>query len=306
MLKKLLISVSLLSLPLIFSGCLPGSQPAALKIDTSPRSSVFIDGKHMGTTPYLNEDLKSGQISLKLVPESDVELATWETQVKLIPGIQTVINYDFGPTSQASSGETLNMEANHQNTASLVIVSQPDASVVRVDGENKGFTPLAIDDISEGDHQILVSSPGFKERSLRIHTRNGYRLTATVQLAEELTSPDNLTPTPTGEPSEATPSASTSPQPSPSTSPTPKATGAITPQPTISGTPERPYVKISSTPTGWLNVRNKPSTADSQILTKANPGDTFPLKDEQSGWYQIEYETGKLGWIAGQYAEKFE
>jgi hypothetical protein len=306
MLKKFLIPLSLASLLLFLGGCLPGKKPAALKIDTAPRSSVFIDGKHMGTTPYLNEDLKNGDISIKLAPESDVELAAWESQIKLVSGVQTVINYDFGPTSNSSAGEVLNMESNHQTTASLVIVSDPDAAVIRVDGENKGFTPLAIDDISEGDHQILISSPGYKERSLRVQTKNGYRLTATIQLAEELTSPESLTPTPEdlSPTPEVTPEAETTPEPD--TTPTPEADDTTpTPKPTTASTPERPYVQISDTPTGWLRVRAEASTA-SEELTKVEPGETYPLKDEQSGWYQIEYQDGELGWISGQYAEKFE
>jgi uncharacterized protein YgiM (DUF1202 family) len=47
----------------------------------------------------------------------------------------------------------------------------------------------------------------------------------------------------------------------------------------------------------------EPSTAASEAA-KVNPGDRFLLLDEQSGWYQIEYEQDQEGWISSTYAEK--
>ena len=64
-------------------------------------------------------------------------------------------------------------------------------------------------------------------------------------------------------------------------------------------------MKINSPDIGWVRVREEASTA-SEELTKVDHNDTFPLKNSDSGWYQIEYETGKLGWISGKYAEKYE
>ena len=60
---------------------------------------------------------------------------------------------------------------------------------------------------------------------------------------------------------------------------------------------------IKSPDTGWVRVRSEPSTSGEE-LAKVNDGESYPLKDEQSGWYQIEYDTGKEGWISGRYAEK--
>ena len=37
---------------------------------------------------------------------------------------------------------------------------------------------------------------------------------------------------------------------------------------------------------------------------KVNPGDTFELLDEEAGWYKINYEENKEGWISSNYVEK--
>ncbi len=50
-------------------------------------------------------------------------------------------------------------------------------------------------------------------------------------------------------------------------------------------------------------MRKEPSTS-AQELAKVNPGEEYPLLEEKSGWYKIEYEIGKEGWISATYAQK--
>lgn len=59
---------------------------------------------------------------------------------------------------------------------------------------------------------------------------------------------------------------------------------------------------ITSTPTGYLNVRNGPSTTDNQI-TQVHPGETYPYTATQNGWYQITLPNGTTGWVSGQYVK---
>ena len=61
-------------------------------------------------------------------------------------------------------------------------------------------------------------------------------------------------------------------------------------------------IKITDTPTGWLNVRSEPSTASS-VLLKVYPGEVYPLLEEKSGWYRINLGLpAEAGWISSQYA----
>jgi uncharacterized protein YgiM (DUF1202 family) len=39
---------------------------------------------------------------------------------------------------------------------------------------------------------------------------------------------------------------------------------------------------------------------------RVKPGDTFDVLDEKDGWYQINYEADKAGWVSGQYVTKSE
>lgn len=288
MLKKLLIGLSLLSLTVFLTGCtLPGRKKSALSVSTTPQATIFLDGEHLGQTPYYNEKLKPGDYVLKIVPESSGQaLNPWEGRVTLSPGILTVVNRELGLTQDSSSGEVLSFEPSADKKAtSISVVTTPDGAVVNLDGEPKGFAPISLDNTTEGDHILLISSPGYQDKTIKAKTVKGNKLIVSVQLARAV-----AVPIVDDEPQqEATPAAS------------PKAS----PKTGSAATPAKPYVTIDSPDTGWVRVRAKASTA-SEELTKVDHGESFPLVDEQSGWYQIEYATGKNGWISGKYAEKFE
>ena len=175
------------------------------------------------------------------------------------------------------------------------MVSIPDSAVVRLDGEARGFTPLTLDEITAGDREIVVTANGFKDRTIKAKLVDGYKLTANVNLAK-------------AEEKEAEEEEKTEEEEE-EAAPTPKGEATSTPKPTPSGPtptpPDRPYVKIKDTPTGWLRVREKATTA-SEELTRVDPGEMYPLLDEESGWYKITYEDDQEGWISGRYAEKYE
>ena len=297
--KKLLPLILIIGviIGLIFLGkkLFAGRKKAALSVNTNPRATVFLDGEHLGSTPYYNEALKAGEFVLKIVPESTGQALTpWEGRVSLSPGILTVVNRELGLTQDDSSGEILSFEAlADKNAVSIAVVTTPDGAVVNLDGEPKGFAPLSIDDVTEGEHILTISSPGYTEKIVKAKTVKGYKLIASIQLAREpfvVTTETDQTATASASPS-TTLKASPTPNPSPKASPT--------------TTLEKPYVVITSETTGWVRVRKEPSTASDEVA-KVNDGEQYPLLDSQSGWYQIEYAAGQTGWISGQYAEKFE
>lgn len=304
---KRIASLGLLLISALFiSGCtLPGAKKGALSVTTTPKATIFLDGEHLGSTPYFNEKLKSGEYVLKIVPESTGQALTpWEGRVNLSPNILTVVNRELGLTQDESSGEILSFELLADKKAiSISVISTPDGAVIDLDGEPRGYAPISVDNVSEGEHIITISSPGFVEKTVKAKTVKGHKLIVSVQLARESVVPS---PEPEAD-TEATPSASpkASPKVSPKTSPLPSGTPKPTPKASPTGDVARPYVQINSPDTGWVRVRSEPNTSAAE-LTKVDHGAKFPLKDTQNGWYEIEYETGKTGWISGKYAEKFE
>jgi hypothetical protein len=300
--KKVLIALSLLSLTLFLTACqIPffgKEKKAALQVGSTPKSTVFLDEDQIGITPFFDDDLKAGEYTLKLVPEqTSSPLASWQQKIKLTPSILTVVNREFAATEEESSHEILTLEEiSDKDNSSLAVVTDPDRAVIKIDAEPKGFAPITIDQITPGDHEIVISLPGFREKSIKAKTQAGYKLTVSVKLAKETTPPEDE--------EEATESAEAKESPTPKSTPKPETTPAPV-STTSASPPPKPYVKIKETGTGWLRVRMEPSLEATEAA-KVNVGTMHPYLGEQSGWYKISYETAKEGWVYATYAEKVE
>lgn len=274
-----------------------GGGQAVLKVDAQPTATLFINDENKGTTPF-EGNITPGEYTVKLIPESTTEnIVSWESKVVTTAGQLTYVNRVLGDSELTSAGEVLYLEKIGGKNMELTVLSSPDAADVSLSGENKGTTPLLLSELEQNSYDLTVSKSGFSARSVKIKITLGYKLTASFQLVS------------TGE-AAASPEPSASPDGSPKA--TPKASAAATPKatpkstPTTSPTPPpKPYIEILDTPVGFLRVRAENSTSSEEV-GRVNPGEFYSLLDEDNGWYQIEYEDGKEGWISGQYAEKFE
>jgi hypothetical protein len=259
---------------------------AGLKIETTPTSMVFVNNVQVGRTPF-DQMFPPGETTVKLIPESiSSDLSSYQTKVLLTDKVYTVIRREFGSPDNRSTGETISLLPQSGKNASLSIISSdPDTASVTVNGEPQGFTPLAITEVAPSDHQIEVSAPGYQTRIFSAKAVSGYKLSVNVKLAAK----NQANPTP--------PQVLSLPTPAATPSATPKVTPTIT----------KPYVKISSTPVGFLRVRNGPSKTASEIA-QIKPGEIYPLLDSASGWYQIKISlpATSSGWISSEYAQAFK
>lgn len=273
--KKILLLISVIIVMLLVAGgyLLYGKlrpSVAGMLIESAPDSAVFINGEQVGRTPYDGKHVP-GEIVIKLAPISfDTPLPPWETKVNLTPGVKTVIRRLISQSEAESAGETISFERIGGRSTAITVISSPDAAQVTLDGQVRGFTPITIDSVNQGQHQLIISNPGYLERSLTINSEPGHKLTAVVKLAKL-------------------------------SSETEQAEGEISNDiPEVS----QELVEILDTPTGFLRVRQEPSTVASESA-RVNPGEIYKLldSDEESSWYKIEYEEGEEGWISATYAQ---
>lgn len=157
-------------------------KPGGIRIETTPKASVYINGSMVGKTPY-NGSFKAEKINLKLVPESS-SLVPFETSITLSPGVETAVGRNFGETEGASSGYVISFEKGKKDTASLVAVSTPDNAQVLIDGVSRGFSTYETSTIAPAMHTVSLKSPGYREFSMNIKTLVGYRMTFYAKLAE--------------------------------------------------------------------------------------------------------------------------
>jgi len=279
-----------------------------LKVNSNQSASIFLDDKHIGKTPF-DDKISAGEYTIKIVPETTVEsLGVWQGKIIISPNLLTYVNRDLSNSELSSAGELLWLEkSTNVKSSDIAITTIPDGASVLVDDEAKGVAPMVVSDITPGDHTLSITSPGFLPRTMRIKTTGGYKLNASIQLALSPTGSQQIE-----EPQSASPSSELEPSPTANISETPKTTPTptrkVSPTPTIKAqaTPvssESKKIQITDTPTGFLNVRDNPQGT---VVAQVHPGDTFTISDEKNGWYEIEYETGKTGWISSQYTKPTE
>jgi len=252
------------------SGCSLVPKKSALEINSYPIAKVYIDGKEMGMTPYKNRSLIPGEVEVKLVTNDKI----WSKKIKLQNNINTVVDWEFGASDEESGGYVLYLEKTGDKTkAGLMVNTNPDKTTITVDDEVKGLAPMRINDIGQGDKHLALSFPTHKTVDIFMKSINGYQLVVDTTLAEDKTqiveSTDNQNPD--------------------LSAPTTVTT----------------KIKIKETETGWLNVRESSSSA-SKAVTKVNPGESYPLLEEQTDWYKIDLGNEKSGWISTKYGEKSE
>ncbi|MBI4080761.1 MAG: SH3 domain-containing protein [Candidatus Levybacteria bacterium] len=268
----LLVSFTLifLSYQFIF---LRGASKGALQVTASPQSKVFLNGKQIGQTPLCkceeNDMLATGEYTIRLVP-NDSRFTEFQEKITITRSVLTVVDRKFGEGAD-SEGSIISLSPIADKKAvQLLVLSLPDRVEVLVDESVSGFSPVLLKDLTVSDHTLKLRKNGYKDKTIRIRTQPGYKLTAIMYLSID-----------------GNKEALTLPEASPSASPTP----AIA------------KVEILQTPTGFLRVRSEASTGAGEV-GRVTPGETFEIVTEEDEWYQIKLANGKQGWVSSQYARK--
>jgi len=244
------------------------AKTGTLRVESVPKTNIFIDSGFIGQTP-LQINLKAGVYTVKLVPEAaDASLISWSSQVRVFKNTTTYINRELSSKDLLSAGEVISLEENGGQKAQIWVDTEPQGIIVSLDGEDRGVSPVYMENVSQGNHELTVRGEGFIPRTIKVNAVDGYKLTADFKLMidEEYKKKEEAKKKKTAEPKKGQ------------------------------------KLKILDTPTGWLRVREAPNLNASQSAL-VNPGEEFTFYEEENNWYQIEYEPNKRGWVSGEYVE---
>lgn len=249
-----------------------------LQVLSRPGAALFIDNVMKGNTPYTGT-LKAGEYLLKVVPDGiATQAASWQKKISVVTGALTHVDVQLDSTDIASWADVywLTGRGMFDKTSGLTIETEPSGALIYIDNDEKGVSPLTLENVSQGNHELSVFMPSFSRRSKKINVNPGYQLHAYMKLALDPSQKSQYTIL------EPTPGTATS------------AASIKEPANTV---------RILDTPTGWLRVRYEPTLAASESA-RVNPGQRFELLEEQSGWYKIKIDGQKEGWISSMYAQK--
>ncbi len=252
----------IISASLVLGGC--GSKDiAGIEITTQPPVKIKIDGKEAGMSPYKNRAIKTGLVDIKIGQEG---IGFWNKQLDLKKNISTIINWTFGKNDNYSGGYVLSMERSNGTGSGIIVSSSPAKATVFIGGENRGQTPIFLADLTEGDKEIKIIMPGFVSINLGIRPVEGYQIVLEAILPKE------------------------------------EKVVVATPTPIQSPQEVGSRIKILKTDTGWLRVRDLPSSAGLEI-DKVNPGEIYDTVGDSNDWTHIIVRE-KQGWVSTKFVEK--
>src|SRR3990172_4494429 len=247
------------------------SGKGALQVTSSPKSRVYLENKLVGTTPFCACDLAQmlavGDYTIKLVP--DGSFRPYEIKITINKSTLTAVDRAFADNGE-SDGSIISLSPlENKKDVEVMIISLPDKANVFLDSNPVGVTPLLLKQVSESDHDLRITRDGYKDKSVRIKTALGFRLSALVLLGvkADLSSP--------------------------------VASVSATPSPVVAVT----KVLILNTEFGFLRVRESGSINSAEIA-QVKPGESYELISEKEGWFKIKLTNDKVGWISSQYAVK--
>ena len=256
------------------SGCSLSPKRSAVEINSYPIAKVYLDGKEMGMTPYKNRTLSPGEIEIKLVTNE----SSWTKKIKLQNNVNTVIDWEFGKSDEESGGYILFLEkTGDKKNAGLMAMSNPSAATISIDNEIKGFSPIKINNIGEGDKHLSLTFPGHKNSDIFVKAIKGYQLVVEVILGKETTTINQETQDQGNQP--------------------------LVEIENSDLVENKIRVTIKETETGWLKVREASSSASKEVA-RVNPNESYDLLEEATDWYKIDLGENKNGWISSKYAEK--
>jgi hypothetical protein len=254
---------------------------AGMRVDTTPKSKVFLNGQFVSDTPFEKEDLIPGEYIVRVEPlDKTTGIQSWEGKVKLFSGSLTYINETLASDPILAGSQILWLEKiPSASDGELTIVSTPDKGRVYLDGQEKGQAPILLRDIGPGDHEIRVSLEEYSDQIVQGKILPGYRLNAIIKLNKSKIAKKDKP-----------------------ISIEPVIPVAVLGSASQSATISKPYVVIKETPTGFLRVRSAPNLVASEAA-KVRPGEQFPLISEIAGWSQIKIGDD-VGWANDQYLDK--
>lgn len=255
-----------------------------LRIMSSPSATVFINNVAIGKVPY-DDKYKAGEYLLKLIPEENAtQTASWQRKITVRKKSLTTVSIELGSNDISTAGDVFDVVKTNTSFGSdkgeVSVETEPTGAIVYLDNDEKGVAPAILSNISKGDHELSVLMPGFFRRTKKIVVIPGYRVNAYMKLSVDPVQSPTFKIVDTIK--DATPSSSI----------TPTSSGGQ-------------IIIVKGTPEGTLNVREDATVTASKSAT-VNEGDKFTVIEEKSGWYKIEYISGKQGWVSGEYTRKQE
>lgn len=159
-----------------FAPAAPVSSTVRVTVASEPAgASVIVDGEPRGTTPLVL-DLPPAAVRLEVVGE----LARRALTLELEAGRDVAYHFDFISGDAEGSGEGVGAAA---DLGTIDVRTDPPGAVVIVEGRRRGETPLSVEGLTAGVHDVLLGFGG-QSRLERVAVNAGQTSTLSVTFGQ--------------------------------------------------------------------------------------------------------------------------
>lgn len=144
-------------------------------------AELYVDGKKVGTTPYMFEHISRGQHRVEVKKE------------KYNPYVN-VVNVKIGETIQLND---VKLTAVRVPMGSLDLSSNPTGAVITINGRQYGQTPKTLTDFEVGTYTVYFSKEGYQNLSQTVEIKDGKKETLAVTMTKTTVPQPQVPTTPT-------------------------------------------------------------------------------------------------------------
>ena len=130
-----------------------------------PGAMVYLDGEYKGATPLHVRGLSVGEHLVKI---AKFGRKPWIRNIRV-----------------GAARERIDVRLADRPTGVLVVTSEPDGAAVFVDGERKGETPLTVDGVELGEHELRISKQHFTPQDATVEVSEPKRVEVHYTLSSE-------------------------------------------------------------------------------------------------------------------------
>jgi outer membrane receptor protein involved in Fe transport len=163
-----------------------GSHPAS----TDPLPVVVGEAREvtLALTPLVGVVVVDGEPAGAVVRVGDVEVGRLPARISLPPGRQALqvaapgfvtVTEDVDVVAEQETRLGIKLAV---QTGALVVQADESGLPVRLDGEIVGFTPVVVDGVAAGPHELVVAAEGYRPFSRRVQVDGGGRTVLDVVL----------------------------------------------------------------------------------------------------------------------------
>ncbi|MBI5815310.1 MAG: serine/threonine protein kinase [Nitrospinae bacterium] len=151
----------------------------SVNVTSIPWSNIYLNGKDMGTTPKTLKSVPEGKAEIKLVNPGYRRHSGYV----MVRRDETVeFSHTFTDAEEvAGGGERNSKEAAEEAGVGTLKVHSTPAGMVFIDGKLYGETPVTVNDIPSGQHNMVLKRPGMQDYKRKINVTPGITTSIAVE-----------------------------------------------------------------------------------------------------------------------------